>query len=155
MFFLYDPLMLLHHLLVSEIMIIHDDYPLYYCWDVFFESKSSFFLSTKYLLYYCLAPRGITAARPPFFGMPVLHSVAGHLSRASLELLSPLDWLLGSLEALLEPPGALLGASWRLLGRSWGGSWGLLGASWVVLEAIHKNTNKNISTKHRFASQRR
>ena len=34
----------------------------------------------------CLPLRGDAAARPPFFGMPVLHSVAGPLSRASLEL---------------------------------------------------------------------
>ena len=53
--------------------------------------------------------------------------------------------LLWSLEAFLEPPGALLAASWSLFGRSWGGlgvswaplgpSWGGLGISWAVLEA--------------------
>ena len=64
--------------------------------------------------------------------------------------MSPLDRLLGSLEVFLEPPGALLAASWSLFGRSWGGlgvswaplgpswgglgaSWGLLGASWAAL----------------------
>ena len=51
----------------------------------------------------------------------------------SWRVLSSLDRLLGSLEALLEPPGAPWGASWNLLGRSWGGlraSRALLGASW-------------------------
>ena len=40
---------------------------------------------------------------------------------------------LWSLEAFLEPPGALLAASWSLFGRSWGGlgvSWAPLGPSW-------------------------
>ena len=37
--------------------------------------------------------------------------------------------LLWSLEAFLEPPGAISAASWSLFGRSWGG----LGASWVPL----------------------
>ena len=37
--------------------------------------------------------------------------------------------LLWSLEAFLEPPGALLAASWSLLERSWGS----LGASWAPL----------------------
>ena len=44
--------------------------------------------------------------------------------------------LLMSLEAFLEPPGALLAASWSLFGRSWGGlglSWAPLGTSWGVL----------------------
>ena len=44
--------------------------------------------------------------------------------------------LLWSLEAFLEPPGALLAASWNLFGRSWGAlgaSWGGLGASWAPL----------------------
>ena len=47
--------------------------------------------------------------------------------------MSPLGRLLGSPEALWEPPGALLAASWSLLGRSWGGlgaSWAPLGPSW-------------------------
>ena len=35
---------------------------------------------------YCLPLWGDTAARPPALGMPARHSVAGHLSRASLEL---------------------------------------------------------------------
>ena len=61
--------------------------------------------------------------------MPAVHSFAGHLSRASLELLSPLGRLLGSLEAFLEPTGVLLAASWSLFGRSWGG----LGVSWAPL----------------------
>ena len=55
--------------------------------------------------------------------------------------------LLWSLHAFLEPPGALLAASWSLFGRSWGGpgvsweplgallggSWGLLAGSWALL----------------------
>ena len=48
---------------------------------------------------------------------------------ACWSLLGPLDRRLGSLEALLEPPGALLAASWNLFGRSCGG----LGVSWAPL----------------------
>ena len=55
---------------------------------------------------YCLPLWGDTAARPPVLGMPALHSVIWHLSKASLELQSPLDRHLGSLQALLEPLGA-------------------------------------------------
>ena len=50
--------------------------------------------------------------------------------------MSPLDRLLGSLEALLGPDGTLLGRSWGPLGASWGGlgpSWAPLGASWGAL----------------------
>ena len=68
-----------------------------------------------------------------------MHSVIWHLSKASLELQSPLDWHLGSVEVLLDPPGALLGASWSLLGRSWrplGASWGALGGLLAPLECL-------------------
>ena len=47
--------------------------------------------------------------------------------------------LLWSLEAFLEPPGALLAASWNLFGHSWVGlgvSWAPLGSSWGVLEPL-------------------
>ena len=57
------------------------------------------------------------------FGIVFLSSLLGR----SWRLLSPVDRLLGSLGFLFGPPGALLAASWNLLGRSWGGSWSLLG----------------------------
>ena len=91
------------------------------------------------------SPRGITAARPPFFilrfgARPLGYVDFGDLKSllclleplgVSWRVLSPLDRLLGSLGLLLRPPGALLGASWSLLGGSWGG----LGASWAALGA--------------------
>ena len=91
------------------------------------------------------SPRGITAARPPFFFLRFGARPLGYVDFGNLEsllclleplgvswrVLSPLDRLLGSLEALLEPPGVLLGASWGILG----GSWGLLGALEADLEA--------------------
>ena len=58
-----------------------------------------------------------------------------------------------ALEAFLEPPGALLAASWSLLGRSWGGlgaSWVPLGSSWRRLKNHPNNTLKNIDFWTRF-----
>ena len=96
----------------------------------------------------CLALWGDTAARPPSFGMPARLFVAGHLSRASLELIGSFSanmcvWhVLGKMfrhfeshfEAfkygLLRPSWSLLGRSWRPLGASLGalgGVWGPLG----------------------------
>ena len=56
----------------------------------------------------CLPLWGDTAARPPSFGMPVRHSVAGHLSRASLELLQVPLLDVKRPRCLLEPLGAIL-----------------------------------------------
>ena len=94
------------------------------------------------------SPRGITAARPPFFFLRFGARPLGYVDFGDLKnllclleplgvserVLSPLDRLLGSLEALLEPPGVLLGASWGILGCSWG-VLGPLGRLLVALEA--------------------
>ena len=69
------------------------------------------------------APSGDTAARPPFFGMPVCHLLQGIFEGAS-------GVSFGGLGAILEPLGAILGLSCGLLGplrAILGGSGGLLG----------------------------
>ena len=53
---------------------------------------------------------GDTAARPLSFGMAVQHSMAGHLSRASLELLKVFGLDVKRPQCLLEPLGVIFEA---------------------------------------------
>ena len=92
----------------------------------------------------CLPLAGDTAARPPAIGMPVLHSVAGHLWSCRAVLTG--SW------GLLGASRSLLGRSWRPLGASWGALGGVLGPLGTLLGRLggdpkqHRNNMQKRST---------
>ena len=107
-----------------------------------------------------LAPRGIHRRPPAFFWHARPPFVAGHLSRASLELLKlrimlllyeVVDWsLLGCSWECLAGDFGLLGVIFGFLGLIFGILgiiFGLLDASWAVLEAIKTSQNEHAKKK--------
>ena len=88
--------------------------------------KASFGLLTS--------PRGITAARPPFFILRFGARLLGSIDFGDLSIFGAFWGLLGRswvalrpLDRLLEPLGVLLGPPGTLFGASWGAFGGLLG----------------------------
>ena len=82
----------------------------------------------------------------------------GSLLGRSWRVLSPLDRLLGSLQALLEPPGALFGASWGALGEVLGPLGRLLGRlegdPKKLKNSMQKNSQQGGHRKSFWAPQR-